>query len=321
MMKLFGIALGAGVTSAVLTAVLTTHTLAGLLLAQLAPLPIMIVGFACPPAVGAAAALIGASAIALLGGAGPGLVVLAFSGLPAWLLSHLAVRVRAPAARNAAGADGPSFTPVSTLLLALPALACAPVLLAGGALLWHFGGYEPTMNWAARRLSVLLAGSPVPGDLPIEVIVQVAPISFAVFGTLVMGINLWLAGRSVQLSGWLDRPWPNLPDGLRLPRTAAGVLVILGVAVLLPDPFGLAAAVVVGALGLAFAFEGLAALHVLTRGLSARAAVLAGLYLAVLAVEPWTLLALVLAGCIDCLVPTFRRGALIKITKLPKRRQ
>ena len=201
------------------------------------------------------------------------------------------------------------------------AAASLPVLLVGAALIARFGGYEHTIARASGLVSKLLAGTPLPGDIPVDTVVQVAPVAMAVTGVLVLGINLWLAARSAQLSGWLARPWPNLPDGLRLPRPAVGAFAILGVAVLLPDPFGLAAAVVAGALGLAFAFEGLAAVHVLTRRLSARAALLAGVYLAVLAVEPWPLLALVLAGCIDCLVPQMRRGAAIKITKLPKRRQ
>lgn len=339
MLKLFGTALGAGVTSAVLIAVTTTHTLAGLVLAQLAPLPIMIVGLGFPPAVGAAAALVGAGAIALSSGPLSGLLFLAFSTLPAWLLAYLAARPgRAAAATavakaptfpavpaNPAGAaraaDPAGWTPVSTLALALAAAASLPVLVLGAALIWRLGGYGRALARASRSVTKLLAGTPLPGDIPVDTVLQAAPIALAVGGVLVLGVNLYLAGRSVQLSGWLARPWPNLPDGLRLPRAAVGVLAVLGVAVLLPDPYGLAAAVVAGALGMAFAFEGLAAVHVLTRRLSARAAVLAGVYLAVLAVEPWPLLALVLAGCIDCLVPQVRRGAAIKITKLPKRRQ
>lgn len=327
MLKPYGTALGAGVTSAVLIAVATTHTLAGLVLAQLAPLPIMIVGLSFPPPVGAAAALIGAGAIALSSGPLSGLLFLVFSTLPAWLLARLAVRHRmsAPAAgapgSAPAGVPETSWTPVSTLALALVAASCVPVLLAGAALIWRFGGYGHALARASRAVSKVLDGTPLPGDIAVDTVVQIAPVAMAVTGVLVLGINLWLAARSTQLSGWLARPWPNLPDGLRLPRAAVGAFVVVGVAVLLPDPFGLAAAVAAGALGMAFAFEGLAAVHVLTRRLPARAALLAGVYLAILAVEPWPLLALVLAGCIDCLVPQVRRGAAIKITKLPNRRQ
>ena len=94
-----------------------------------------------------------------------------------------------------------------------------------------------------------------------------------------------------------------------------------GAASLLPDPYGVAAAVLAAALGILFVFEGLAAAHVLTRGLSARIVTLTAIYLATALLMPWPLLALALLGCIDCLVPGLRRGSGIRITKLPKRRQ
>ena len=63
MLKLIGIALGAGVTSALLFTVTATASSAGLLLAYLAPLPLMIAGLGFSHLAGALAALIGGGTV------------------------------------------------------------------------------------------------------------------------------------------------------------------------------------------------------------------------------------------------------------------
>ena len=118
---------------------------------------------------------------------------------------------------------------------------------------------------------------------------------------VMLSFNLWLAGRVVLISQRLTRPWPNLPDNIRLPRRAVAAFVALLVAILLPGPFGLVCAIMAAALGMAFVFEGLATAHVLTRGFAARRATLAAIYLTVVFLMPWPLFALALLGCIDCL--------------------
>ena len=136
-----------------------------------------------------------------------------------------------------------------------------------------------------------------------------------------LSVNLWLAARAVKVSDRLPRPWPNLPDHLRLPRLAAAGFAVLAAGRLLPAPFGVAAGVLAAALGTVFAFEGLATAHVLTRGIPARPIALGAVYLTVVLLRPGPVYALALLGCIDCLVPGLRRGAGIKITKLPTRRR
>lgn len=325
MVKLFGIALGAGVTSAVLFAVTTTASPAALLLAYLAPLPIMIVSLGFTHAAGAVAALVGGGAVGLAMGPVAGLLFLVALGLPAWYLARLATQSRpgvAPASPGAfPGLPAPlEWYAVAPLMLRLAALAAGPVLLVGVAMIWRFGSYGIAVDTMARRLTTLLRRESLPGEFPLSDLVKLAPIAMAASGVVMLSANLWLAGRTVAISDRLARPWPNLPDALRLPRAAAAGLAALVVAVLLPDPFGLAAAVLAAALGMVFVFEGLAMAHVLTRGLSARGAMLAAIYLAVVFVMPWPLFALALLGCIDCLFPHLRRGTGIRITKLPTRR-
>ena len=84
MLKLIGIALGAGVTSALLFTVTATASSAGLLLAYLAPLPLMIAGLGFSHLAGVLAALIGGGTVGLALGPIPGVVFLVLLGLPAW---------------------------------------------------------------------------------------------------------------------------------------------------------------------------------------------------------------------------------------------
>ena len=320
MNKLLGIALGAGVTSAVLFAVARTGSPAALVLAYLAPLPIMIVGLGFTHAVGGAAALIGGGAIGVAMGPLAAVLFLVALGLPAWHLSRLALLGR-PLPNAASGAPAPRWFPISTLLLNLAAAAAIPVLIIGVALVWRFGGYEQAVTALSAKLAALLSREAVTSAFPFAELVRLAPILMAASSVVMLAVNLWLAARSVQLSSLLVRPWPNLPDALHLPRLAVAGFAALGAASLLPGPFGIAAAVLAAALGVLFAFEGLAAAHVLTRGLTARIVTLTAIYLATAFLMPWPLLALALLGCIDCLVPGLRQGSGIRITKLPTRRQ
>ena len=322
MMRLFGIALGAGVTSAVLFAVTTTASPLALVVAYLAPLPLMIVGLGFTHPVGAAAALIGSGAVGLsLGPTAGGLFLIAL-GLPAWYLARYAVLSRpATSPTGASAVDPAAWSTVPGLVLRLAALAAFPVLVAGVGLIWRFGGYEAAVQAIAARLAPMFGREALPIDVALGDLVRLAPIALTASGTLMLAINLWLAARTVKISDRLPRPWPNLPDALRLPRFAAAGLAVLVAGLFLPAPFSVAAGVPAAALGVVFAFEGLAAAHVLTRGLAARPAALAAIYLAVVLLMPWPLFALALLGCIDCLAPQLRRGAGIRITKLPTRRQ
>ena len=323
MVKTLGIALGAGVTSAVLFAVITTASPVGVVFAYLAPLPIMIAGLGFTHPAGVAAALIGGGTVGLAMGPIAGVIFLLAFGLPAWYLARLAVLGRplaAPAAPAGSRREPVEWFPVAPLLLRLAAIATAPVLLAGLVVIWRAGGYDRALAAASARLAAVLSREPLPGDVDYVDIARYAPVLVAVVGAVMLSLNLWLAGRAVAISDRLPRPWPTLPDAVRLPRPAAGLLAGLVAAALLPGPLGLAASVMAATLAVVFVFEGLAAVHVVTRGLSARGAILGAIYLVTVLVIPWPLLALVILGCTDCLVPSLRGRAGIAFTKTPKRR-
>jgi hypothetical protein len=95
---------------------------------------------------------------------------------------------------------------------------------------------------------------------------------------------------------------------LQLPPPLAATILLGFVPIFLDGAFALAAATVAAAFAMAFALQGLAAAHVLTRGFSARRAILAAIYLVTIFAMPWPLVALTLLGLVDCLFSLrFRR--------------
>ena len=110
-------------------------------------------------------------------------------------------------------------------------------------------------------------------------ILSVAP---AVAGSslVMLMLNLWLAGRVAQLSAQLPRPWPDVAGELRLPQV---YLLVFGSAAL-AGPYlgglpGHIVVIVAVTLGVAFALDGLAAAHYLSRGSSFRIPLLILIYL------------------------------------------
>ena len=142
-----------------------------------------------------------------------------------------------------------------------------------------FGGFD------AHDLAVLMARAAWPA---------VAGVSF-----LVLMSNLWLAARVVQISDRLRRPWPDIPRELRVPRLLAFVLAVALGACFAGGEMAAIAAVVAAVLGCAFAMQGLAVVHDVTRGSAARVPLLATTYLLLALTVPWPLAVLALVGLAD----------------------
>ena len=114
----------------------------------------------------------------------------------------------------------------------------------------------------------------------------------------ILALYLWAAGRIVLASKRLPRPWPPVPE-LVMPRSAG--LILIG-ALILANFGGF-----VGALGLAlsgaflmaFALQGLAAVHDRTRGKSGRSFLLSAMYVLIFVTQGILLVALALFGIAD----------------------
>ena len=98
------------------------------------------------------------------------------------------------------------------------------------------------------------------------------PAAIAASTLLMLCVNLYAAARSTQLSQNLARPWPDLPTSLALALAAWRRVPRLRRRAPTPCPLPASQYVSIGAggLGAAFALQGLAVAHALSRGLKLR---------------------------------------------------
>lgn len=296
MMKQAGVALGAGVASALLFVVSAKGTMAAALIAYFTALPIMIAGLGFGHVLGLTGAVLAAGGISLALGPVLGAFYALCFAMPGWWLSYLALLAQPPAGPGAATL---TWYPVGRLVTWAATLAIAAVLALGAVVLVRYGGFEPATQSLAHRLDAVVAETPSSPGTGLF-FVRILPLAMAASLFLMLSVNLWLAGRIARVSERLRRPWPEVPEGLRLPVAAAGLFIVALLPAAFGGPIGTAAGVVAAALGLAFALQGLGAAHVLTRGFRGRGSILALIYIVTLAI-PVAVVALCLIGLVDCL--------------------
>ncbi|MBV9077154.1 MAG: hypothetical protein JO048_06685 [Methylobacteriaceae bacterium] len=315
MYALIGLAVGAGLVSALLFSAVTAGSPGGMLLGYIAALPILIVGLGWTHWTALLAVAAGGAALSVGLRPSAAWVFAVGPGLPAWSLGFLALLGRPVPPRGET-----EWLPLGRLLLACAGAGAGVALVAAIALgRGDYAVYEATSR---RVVDALLHAqmsvprqSPLPpmagfqGDTVVRTLVRVFPAVAGGVFTLTFAINLWLAGRTVLLSGRLLRPWPDVP-GTRMPPVALGLwLVALALVVLGPGYVSVAGAALVGGLGMAFALQGLALLHTATRGRPARGAVLGFTYLLTLFFGGTILPLLALAGMADTVMPLRDRFA------------
>lgn len=322
------IGIGAGIAAAVLCSLATRATLPAEILANLAPLPIMIAMLGYGAVAGAVAVVSAAFTVSGLFyaqekfgnldfAALAGLTFLIFIGLPAFWLCLLSVLSRVKGSSNwvVTSRIGSFFAREYLPLERVLSYATSICAAIGVSIAIYVSSLYNGFDLALERLSVeivpyveQLASSRM--QLPSGVnanglaraLVLAAAPALAGCSLVMLMLNLWLAGRVAQLSGQLPRPWPDIPWELRLPRI---YLLIFGVAAAI-GPYlgglpGLIVVIVAAALGVAYALIGLAVAHYLTRGSSFRIPLLAAIYLGLAIPVTWLvfLLGLVVAGIVD----------------------
>ena len=326
--------IGAGIAAAVLCSLLVRGTFVAAVLASVSPLPIMIAtlgygGFAGAAAVASAMLTVaglfnaqqkfGSLDTAALGG-----LVFTFSlGLPAFWLSLLSVLSRPKGSPNwvVTSRVGSFFAREYVSLeriLSYAASICATIGVAIAVYVSsRYGGFDVALEKLSAEVvpsvEQMMRMSPkvqLPNGVDARYLAKIGILSVtpvaAGFSLVMMMINLWLAGRVVQLSAQLPRPWPDIAGELRLPQI---YLLVFGTASVI-GPYlgglpGLIIIIVATTLGVAFALDGLATAHYLLRGMSFRIPLLTLIYfgLAVSIFVPplWLvfLLPLVLTGVIE----------------------
>ncbi len=315
MMHFVLIGLAAGVTAAFLFASVLSGSTAAMLLLLLAPLPILIVALGWSHWAGLIAAATAAACLAVVGVDFLAAFLLGV-GLPAWWLGYLAMLARALPAPQAAAPQAPEWYPAGRLLLWAAGISALVV----GMTLMSFGTDLSSLQAALRamldsRLEEAVGEqleNPEDAARLIDMMVRFVPGAVAATLTLATAFDLWLAGRIVQLSGRLHRPWPRLPD-MRLPALAPAFLGAAVAGSFLPGLIGVSASALAASLVIAHVLLGLAVIHAATVGLNGRGFILGSVYASVLIFGwpvRWPLLLIGLLGITDALVDV--RGLLAR---------
>jgi hypothetical protein len=269
-----------GLAAAAVFAVLSKGTTAGLFLAQLAPLPIMIIALGLGVRNGATAAIIGTVALTIwpnpLFGMAYGLLV----ALPAWLACYAV-----------AGAPWGRRDLLTKNLSAWAVTAICATLIGGvifflGLTAFSHGAIDEPLSYVQGKLYFEIDGAMKEHQLG-EVLTTeeltrfvqfFLPAIFVTYGLLLHTFNLWAAGRLTQISGMLKLPWPDIAADFALPRAIAVIFPLAAGLSLLNGFAGVSALVIAAALGMALGFQGLAVMHFWVRGSKSSVLTLSILY-------------------------------------------
>jgi hypothetical protein len=216
----FAVSVLGGVAAAVIFAVVVRGGIGGLLLAHLAPLPIMIVAFAFGLIHGATAAILAS-------------VILSFWPNPVIGMAY-ALLIAAPAWSAAYAASGAPRSGRDRLTSNLPGWAAlAPaIFLATAIIFWLivasviFGSLDEALNPIRARVFILLDLMVKERDLGDKIdptalsgsVARAIPAFLAGYGLLIHVVNLWLAARIAEASKLLGRPWPDIAREFRVPK-------------------------------------------------------------------------------------------------------
>jgi hypothetical protein len=297
MTQIILIGIGAGTATALLFASLASGALLSVVLFYLAPLPIMIAALGWSHWSGLIGAFSASAGLALVFGSSFFLTFLIGIGAPAWWLGYLALL-----ARPAAASNDVEWYPAGRLVL-WSAIIGALVVVAAIA---HFGfdqqRFQAALRHAFEQLLELQPDTGAGKDATdrtriVDVLVLVVPPAAAVVWTILLTLNLWLAGTTVRISGRLKRPWPNI-SAMTFPTLTPALMVGTVMGSLLPDLAGLVSAIFAASLLMAYALLGFAVLHAITSNVKGRRVMLAGTYGAVI-VLGWPVLIMSLLGLAD----------------------
>jgi hypothetical protein len=305
MMQLGLVGLGAGAAAALLFASATAGSWLSIILFYLAPLPIMIAGLGWSHWAAMVAALSGALAVGVVFGSTLFFAFLAGAGIPAWWLSYLALLARpvtaglmttGPGTVPAPANDSLEWYPPGRLVVWAAMLAALVVVVA----IPNFGmdaeSFRAALTKALSRMFQI--NSETPGtdnsERLIAFLVTTIPPAAAVLATITNVLNLWLAGRIVNFSGLLKRPWPDL-SAITFPRLLIGVLAAAMVVSFTGGLIGIVGGVLTSSLMMAYSVLGFAVVHSITQGMTTRPFLLGGIYASVF-VFGWPVLVLCLLG-------------------------
>lgn len=306
------VGIGAGLVAALLFSVVITGSPLAVLLYSAAPLPIFIAALGWNHRAGLFAVGAGAIAVAIALSLPAGIAFALIIALPAWWIAYLALLARTDGTGNA------EWYPLGNLMVWIAATAAMATVASALVMTTDYEAYRSVIARIVENLLAEMVRSRMislpPGTTQAELAANVTPllvraVPLGIGASIVTTItaNLWLAAKTVRLSGRLPRPWPFIPS-TALPRQAV-VLLVAGLATAALDGFvGLAGVALVGALLATFMFTGLAMLHDLSRGQAWRTPMLVSVYVALVVMQAVLTPLLALAGILDSLFGLRKRA-------------
>ncbi|MDP3409566.1 DUF2232 domain-containing protein [Bosea sp. (in: a-proteobacteria)] len=308
------VGIGAGLVAALLFSVVITGSPLAVLLYSAAPLPIFIAALGWNHRAGLFAVGAGAVAVSIALSVPAGIAFTLIIALPAWWIAYLALLARTD------GEGATEWYPLGRLMLWMAGTATVATVASALMMTTDYEAYraviarivENLLAEMVRSRVLTLAEGTTQAELAANItplLVRAVPLGIAASVISTITANLWLAAKTVQLSGRLPRPWPFIPL-TSLPRQAL-LLMVAGLAVATFDGFvGLAGVALVGALLVSFTFTGLAMLHDLSRGQAWRTPMLVSIYVALVVMQAVLTPLLALAGILDTLLGLRKRAAM-----------
>jgi hypothetical protein len=303
---------GSGLVSAALFASAATATALAGVLFYLAPLPLCLAGLGWGGMAALFSALTGTIVIAASLGPGTAAVFALSIAAPTALLTHLALLSR------------PAATPHGQVIGALEwyppgRIVGWAALIAGllaGILVLMIGYDQEAYRESIRQILEHSTLKELDRDGTLftketiaslsSVLARALPAAFAVIWLTITLFNLWMAALIVDASGRALRPWPDL-QGFELPNVLVPIFAGALAASFLPGLPGLLATGLAGALLFAYVLQGLAVIHVYSRGVPFRSILLAAVYLGILLLG-WIALVVAILGLAEPLLGLRRRG-------------
>jgi hypothetical protein len=298
---------GSGLVSAALFASAATATALAGVLFYLAPLPLCLAGLGWGSMAALVAAMTGTVVIAATLGPATAAIFALSVAAPMALLAHLALLARPLATPQGQVSQAVEWYPAGRLV------AWAAIMAGGlAAVLVLIVGYD--QDSYKEMIRQMLEHSALKeldrdGTMFTEqtiasmsaMIARALPAAFAIVWLTITLFNLWMAGLIVHASGRALRPWPDL-HALELPNALVPIFAAALLASFVPGLPGLVATGFAGALLFAFVLQGLAVIHVYSRGVPFRALLLAAVYLGILLLG-WVAIVVAIIGIGE---PVFR---------------
>jgi Predicted membrane protein (DUF2232) len=304
---------GSGLVSAALFASAATATVLAGVLFYLAPLPLCLAGLGWGSKAAIASTLTGTLVVAATLGPTTAAIFALAVGAPIAILCHLALLSRPAATPQGQVVSATEWYPPGRIIgwagVMAGVLAGVLVLVLG----YDADSYRDSIRDMLEHSALKeldrdgsLFNEDTLANLS-SVIARALPAAFAVVWLNITLFNLWMAGLIVHASGRALRPWPQL-DALELPN--AFFLIFAGalLASFLPGLPGMLATGLAGALLFAYVLQGLAVLHVYSRGMPLRGLLLTFVYLGIVLLG-WVAVAVAILGLSEPMLRLRERAA------------